>query len=322
MKHHKLQNTDLSVSDFCYGVMRFGTRVKGDDMFRLYEKFREAGGNFFDTAHIYAGWLPQGIGASERSLGDCLRHFGDRDRVVVLTKGGCPSFGDFYPRPDDCLNPTVISSDISESLERLQIDKLDIFMLHRDDLRHPVSEIIETLNAEIACGRVRYLGASNWSTSRIADANAYADSKGLQGFIISSLQWNLGKQNHPNAGPDGKYDTSCVPVSKDDAQWYMQHNFPIMPWNPTAYGYFAGGGSNINSQSFENPISSQRRERVRQLAVELGCSPNQIALAYLFSHDFPVFPILGTTNLDHLSDSIDALKILLTLEQREWLYNG
>jgi aryl-alcohol dehydrogenase-like predicted oxidoreductase len=321
MKQYKLQNTDLSLSELCYGVMRFGTFVRGEDMFRLYNSFREEGGNFFDTAHFYACWKPNGIGASERSLGECLRKYADRDNVVILTKGGLPGMGDIYPRPDDCLTPSVIASDISESLERLQIDKIDIYMLHRDDRRHPVSEIIETLNAEIARGRIRYLGASSFSTDRIEDANAYAKRKGLQGFIISSPQWNLGKQNHLPVLPDRTTDRTAVQLSEKDVQWHQKHNFPVMPWTPTAYGYFAGSTS-INALSFENPISSQRRERARQLADKLSFTPNQIALAYLLSYDFPVFPILGTTNHEHLLDSLDATKLSLTTEQREWLLNG
>jgi aryl-alcohol dehydrogenase-like predicted oxidoreductase len=321
MKQHKLQNTDLSVSDFCYGVMRFGTFVSGEDMFRLYNLYREAGGNFFDTAHYYACWKPNGIGASERSLGQCLRKYGDRDKVVILTKGGLPDQGDSYPRPNDCLTPSVIASDISESLERLQIEKVDVYMLHRDDIRHPVSEIIETLNAEVARGRIRYLGASNWSTARIAEANIYATSKGLQGFVISSPQWNLGKQNHPPVRPDRSIDYTCVQLNDDDVEWYRDNKFPVMPWTPTAYGYFAGSTS-INAQSFENLISSQRRERARKLAGKLGYTTNQIALAYLLSHDFPVFPILGTTSPEHLTDSMDAAKLSLTPEQRDWLRKG
>ncbi|NQT18182.1 MAG: aldo/keto reductase [Planctomycetes bacterium] len=321
MKQNRLQNTDLSVSDFCYGVMHLGTHVRGDDMFRLYERFREAGGNFFDTAHVYADWLHQGAGVSETSLGACMRHFGDREEVVILTKGGLPACGDFYRRPDDCLAPEVIASDITESLERLQIDTLDIFMLHRDDPRHPVGEIIETLNAEIARGRARYLGASNWSTARIVEANAYAISKGLQGFVIRSPQWNLAQQNHPPVLPNGDYDYAIVPLSDDDVAWHRECRLPVMPWTPTAYGYFAGSLS-VNARSFDNPISSQRRERARQLAEKLGCAPIQIALAYLRAHDFPVFPILGTMNLDHLSESLDAARLSLTPEQREWLRTG
>ena len=219
------------------------------------------------------------------------------------------------------MTPQVIASDISESLERLQIDRVDIYMLHRDDLRHPVGEIIETLNAEIARGRVRYLGASNWSTTRIAEANAYAAAKGMKGFVISSSQWNLGKQNHLALLPNGKQDFSVLPLTEQDVNWHCENQFPAMPWNPTAYGYFAGVSSG-NAKSFENPLSHARLERARQLAGELGCTPSQIALAYLLSHAFPVFPVVGTLDPDHLADTLTAAAIRLTSAQSHWLREG
>lgn len=321
MQQHVIPDTDLKVSTFCYGVMRFNLHTRGEADFDLYRQYRAAGGNFFDTAHVYAVWLPQGKGTSETTLGACLRRFGDRDEVVILTKGGHPDMGDLYPRPDDCLTPQAIAADISDSLQRLQIDRLDIFMLHRDDLRHPVGEIIETLNGEIARCRVRYLGASNWSTARIAEANAYATARNLQGFVISSPQWNLGVQNHPPVRPDGTYDTSVVPVHQDDVRWHHAHGFPVMPWNPTAYGYFAGATTR-NARSFDNPVSQARRERARQLAAELKCTASQIVLAYLLCHEFPVFPVIGTLDAAHLADTLGAEAIRLSPEQCRWLRDG
>ncbi len=321
MTMQKIPNTDLSVSGFCYGVMRFGTTARGGDMLDLYRQFRAAGGNFFDTAHSYACWLPDGDGASERGLGACLRHFGDRHEVVVSTKGGLFGSGSFYPRPDDCMTPQVIASDITESLHRLQIDTIDLYLLHRDDLRHSVGDIIEMLNAEIARGRIRYIGASNWSTDRLTAANAYAAAKSLQGFVISSPQWNLARPNHAPIGWKGNYDTTAQMMTAEDIVWHHAHTFPVMPWTPTAYGYFAGAVGR-NAASFDNPASRERRERARQLAQELGATPNQIALAYLRTHDFPVFPILGAMNRAHLSEALAAEDIYLTSEQRDWLFSG
>src|SRR5579859_1259363 len=96
-----LPRTDLSVSGFCCGVMHVATVARGHEMLELYRQFREAGGNFFDTAHSYACWLPGGNGASERALGECLRRFGDRDQVVISTKGGHFGMEPIYARPDD-----------------------------------------------------------------------------------------------------------------------------------------------------------------------------------------------------------------------------
>lgn len=89
------------------------TRAKGDDAYRLYEQFVEAGGNLFDTAHGYACWMPDGDGASERTLGDCLQKFGNRKDMVISTKGALIQTLPFYPRPDDTMTAEVIGSDIS-----------------------------------------------------------------------------------------------------------------------------------------------------------------------------------------------------------------
>jgi aryl-alcohol dehydrogenase-like predicted oxidoreductase len=321
MKRHKIPNTSLSVSSLCYGVMRFGARVHGADMHQLYRTYCEAGGNFFDTAHSYACWYPNGDGCSERALGECMREFGNRNQVVISTKGALPGQGKVYPRPDDCMTAKVIESDITQSLERLQIDYIDLYTLHRDDVRHPAGEIIETLNAEIARGRIRYIGASNWTIGRLAGANAYAAEHSLQGFVASSPQWNLGRPNHNPIGWDGQFDPTTHMMTDEDIAWHRQAQVAVMPWTPTAYGFFDGAVGR-NPESFDNPESRERRERARNLAEELGATANQVAIAYLLAYDFPVFPILGTTNKAHLVDSLAAHRLSLTAKQRDWLLTG
>src|SRR4051794_1197909 len=140
MKQHAIPRTQLTVSSLCLGTGSFGTGVKGAEMERLYALFREAGGNFFDTAHCYAFWIEGGLGASERGLGECIRRFGDREAVVIGTKGGHPDNGPSYRRSDRYLAPEVIAADVSDSLERLGVDTIDLYFLHRDDPRVPVGE--------------------------------------------------------------------------------------------------------------------------------------------------------------------------------------
>jgi aryl-alcohol dehydrogenase-like predicted oxidoreductase len=321
MKRASIPNTDLSVSSICYGVMRFGARVHGNDMHELYRVYCEAGGNFFDTAHSYACWYPNGEGCSERSLAECIRKFGNGKDVVISTKGALHDQGKVYPRPDDCMTPAVVGSDITESLQRLQVERIDLYTLHEDDTRHPAGEIIEMLNDEIARGRVRYIGASNWTSARLAEANAYAAAHQLQGFVASSPQWNLGRPNHHPRAWDGTFDSTRHMMTDDDIAWHRKSQVAVMPWTPTGYGYFDGAVGQ-NPSSFDNPQSQERRERARQLARELGATANQVALAYLMAYDFPVFPIQGTTNMAHLVDSLGADSLRLSPEQRDWLLTG
>src|SRR5215831_10773320 len=96
---------------FCLGTIGWGTNVVGEHLDRLYDTFRNAGGNFFDSAHCYQFWMPGGLGASERALGEIVRRRGDRDRVILATKGGHPNDANGYPRPDRYLAPEVIAKD-------------------------------------------------------------------------------------------------------------------------------------------------------------------------------------------------------------------
>jgi aryl-alcohol dehydrogenase-like predicted oxidoreductase len=313
LPQHFIPHTDLRVSALCYGLGSFGSRVKGTEMERLFATFREAGGNFFDTAHCYAFWLEEGAGSSERALGECLRRFGGRAEIVIGTKGGHPDMGGGYPRPDRYLAPEVIASDIHDSLERLSVEAIDLYYLHRDDPRVPVGEIIESLNREK--GRIRYLGASNWTVARIDAANAYAAAHGLKGFAASQPQWSLGE---PNWQPGPEPTMRCA--TDTDREWYAAHSLAVVPYSSTSNGYFATGGE--RGRDYQNPKNEARLRRAQQLAADLDCTPNQIALAYLMSQGFLVVPIIGTTDPEHLRDAMGAAQVSLTPEQVRWLREG
>jgi len=234
MRYIDIPGTDLNVSALCLGTVDFGTRLVGDDADRLVTAFLDAGGNFLDTAHCYAFWMENGLGASERGLGACLTRLGVWDRVVVGTKGGHPEVPPDYPRPDFFLAPDVLEADINESLDRLGVGYVPLYYLHRDDGRVPVSEIIDALNVAVADGRIGYLGASNWTVARIAEANEYAASKGLRGFAISQSQWSLAVPDWPmGEDPCMRY------VTDEDAAEYARLGIPVAAYTSTAAGYFA-----------------------------------------------------------------------------------
>jgi len=128
-----LPHSNVTVSRFCLGAGAFGTSITGDKADRLLAAYVEAGGTFFDTAHCYAFWVPNGLGASERDLAASLKRIGAWDAAVIGTKGGHPDCGPDYRRPADFLSESVLHSDIEDSLDRLQTSRLDLFYLHRDD---------------------------------------------------------------------------------------------------------------------------------------------------------------------------------------------
>jgi aryl-alcohol dehydrogenase-like predicted oxidoreductase len=317
MKRRRIPDTDLEVSALCQGLGSFGTSIRGQEADGLYHAFRQAGGDFFDTAHCYSFWVEGGLGASERALGECLLRHGDRNRVVVATKGGQPDGGPSYPRPDRYISPQTVASDITESLQRLGLDRIDLYYLHRDDTRVPAGEIIEILNAQIARGRIRHLGASNWSIRRIAEANEHARARGLHGFAASQPQWNLAQ---PNANPPTS-DPATRFLTDQDVEWHAEHALTVIPYSSTARGYFATGGRSA-ADAYDNPVSRARLQRAQELAELLGCSVNQVVLAYLMNHDFTVVPILGTLNVEHLKDAIGADDVKLSSEHVRWLRDG
>jgi aryl-alcohol dehydrogenase-like predicted oxidoreductase len=295
------------------GTMRWGTRVSADRARELYELYRAAGGNVVDTAHIYAAWEPNGAGASERTLGQLLKHNGDRRKVVVISKGGHPAES-FYPRPDRYLAPETILSDIRESLDRLEMTTIDLYFLHRDDRRVPVGEIVDAMNEAVASGGIRYFGASNWGVDRIEELNRYA--AGAMGFVASQPQFSLAR---PNA-PVPTSDPALRWLTPEDVAWHERTQFPAFCYSPAAQGYFATGGEAPKAKAaYENPISRARLLRTQQLSLKLGVSENRIALAWLLGQKFPAFPIIGTGDVPHLKDALGTAGVNLTTEQIAWL---
>lgn len=305
-----IPGTDLSVSPLCLGAGGFGTRLRGADVDRLLGAFLKAGGNFLDTAHCYAFWEPGGLGASERELGAALRRLGAGAEVVIGSKGGHPDHGPAYRRPPDFLSETVIARDIEESLERLGQERIDLYYLHRDDGRTPVAEILGILNREVERGRLRYLGASNWSVARVVEANEYAAEHGLRGFAVSQVQWSLARPTW-SAGPD----PTTRSVGAEEITWHAESGVPLVCYSATAGGYFGGR----DRGGYATPANRERRQRAQTLARQLGCTPTQVALAWLMHQPARAIPLFSTTRPEHLEEALGSLSVSLTPEQVRWV---
>lgn len=307
LRQHPLVGTDLQLSTFCCGLAELFALPESESD-ALLDAFVEAGGNFFDSAHCYSFWLPGGNGLSEIGIGDYLRRRGLTDKVTVATKGGHPS-APGYRTVEYYLSPQRIGADIQDSLGRLQCSHVELYYLHRDDERVPVDEIMDALNIEINYGRLRYLGASNWSTERIQQANVYARAQGKMGFVISQPRWSLATAQ---GGANDMVDAD------EQIGWYRDNNFALAAYSPTAHGLFDGH----DTPTYQSPENEARRERARQLARKHDATPGQIALAYLINHAFPVFPIIGTKNVERLQESLRADELRLTADELDWLSSG
>jgi predicted dehydrogenase/aryl-alcohol dehydrogenase-like predicted oxidoreductase len=270
----------------------------------MFDAYFEAGGNAFDTAFVY------GRGVHEKMLGHWMKIRGVRKELVLTCKGA---------HTPDC-NPPAIISQLKVSLERLQIDHADLYMMHRDNLEIPVGEFIDVLNAQVKAGRITAFGGSNWSIERVSEANAYAKKKGLQGFSIVSNNFSLARMVKAIWG-------GCIQAS--DAQsraWFTETQMVLLPWSSQARGFFtdrAHKDQALNDEEMNRTWYSednwQRRERVVELAKQKNVLPINIALAYVLNQPFPTFPLIGPRTLEELRTSLPALDVELTGQQMKWL---
>ena len=318
MQSSVLPQTDLRVSQLCLGTADLGSSVNRADAFRLLDAFLDRGGNFLDTAHIYADWQCDILGMSEKTIGAWLASRACRDRISIATKGGHPPLGLPVPR----LAPELIGLDLQESLRRLGIDQIDLYWLHRDDPARPVAQILDTLETARQAGRIRWYAASNWSVARLQAAAEYATRQRIPGFVASQIQWSLAKVTPACVG-----DPTMVEMDATIWRYHRETSLPVLAYSSQANGFFSGkyrrdepaSGRPAVRQRYNSELNWGRLERAGKLARELGCHPNQIALAYLLSQPFPTFPIVGCHTPEQLRDSCAAAEISLTPAQVDYL---
>ncbi len=299
MKYGRIEGLHKDVSRLVMGVDNQSSIAQATVMFDDY--FRR-GGNTFDTAFIYGG------GTCEKVLGQWVNNRGLREQVVILGKGAHTPF----------CTPNDLTAQLLQSLERLQTDHLDIYMMHRDNPDVPVGEFMDVLNEHVKAGRIKIFGGSNWSIERLQRAQSYANRKGLQGFSAVSNNFSLARMVKPVW--DG-----CIALSDEAGRkWLKKTQMPLLPWSSQARGFFTERATlDTKDHSLKNSWYSednwQRRERAVQLAEELGVQPIQVALAYVLCQPFPTFPLIGPRTLEETRSSLGALAIELTPKQVKWL---
>jgi len=268
----------------------------------MFDDFYERGGNAFDTAHIYGG------GRQELLLGQWVANRGIRDDVFIIGKGA---------HTPNC-DPESIVRQLDESLERLQSDHVDLYMMHRDNPAIPVGEFVDVLNDLVEEGKVRAFGGSNWTTARFEEANAYAASNGKHGFAALSDHFGLAHAlDVPWAGCEHLTD-------RDDQAWLERTGTALFPWSSQARGFFARADRNDTSDAelvrcYYSDENFERLARTRQLATELGVAPTAIALAYVLAQPFPTFPLIGPRSVEETRTSMAGLTVQLSNQQVRWL---
>jgi predicted dehydrogenase/aryl-alcohol dehydrogenase-like predicted oxidoreductase len=302
MQYGRVPGIDKPVSRLVMGTMIF----KDDRLpltCSLLDYFYEQGGTCFDTAHVYR---------SEKAVGQWLRLRGVREEMVIIGKGA----------RDEACTAEGINAQLAETLETMQLDYLDMYMMHSDRPATPVGELVECLNEHLRAGRIRSFGGSNWSTERIEAANAYAREHNLVGFAASSPNLSLAAWNEPMW-------PGCLSASDAESRtWYAKSQMPLFAWSSQATGFFTGRYQPTDStipslapivRTWFKEDNWVRLQRARDLAARKGVTAAQIALAYVLSQPFPVFALIGPQSIDELREVQPALDIHLSPAEMSWL---
>ncbi|MCR5592001.1 MAG: aldo/keto reductase [Lachnospiraceae bacterium] len=315
MKYRKLDGIEVPASSIVFGCCNpiLINDEKGAEA--LLDAAFAKGFNTFDTAKVY--------GRSEEVLGRWLSSAGTRKESVIITKGCHP---DLASR----LNADALKEDIESSLDRLKTDHIDIYMLHRDDRNADIGPVLETLGDYVKNGVIRRIGASNWTHQRIDEANSLAVSSGLPGFSASSPQMSIAKLVRDPWGG------GCVSISwdKEAGRWYRNHpEVPVFAYSCLGRGLFSGKVDTNHPLKLRRSLDRAARygylcrENIKRLkaaediAKKRGCTVAQVALSWLWSHDFDVFPVATISSEKRMQENIDAIELALTSEELERL-NG
>ncbi len=269
------------------------------------DAFYEAGGNLFDTAYIYGG------GKTEEIFGDwhTSRNV-PREDIVLIGKGA----------HSPLCYPDVINTQLTQSLDRLKTDYVDVYFMHRDNTDIPVGEFVDAMDVEVKAGRIRGpFGGSNWTRERMDEAIAYAQKNGKAAPGALSNNFSLAEMLDP-------IWAGCVAASDDQwKEWLNQKQMPNFAWSSQGRGFFtdrAGRDKHDDEEMVRVWYSERnfvRRERAIELGQKLGRSPIHIALAYVLAQPSPVIPLIGPRTLGELEDSLSALDIKLTPDEVKWL---
>ncbi len=304
-----LSGISAPVSRLALGTMLYGSSIATADAFALLDDFLAGGGTMLDTANGYAGWLPNGAGQSEITVGQWIKQTGVRDQVVVATKGGQPR----HPNRTVRASPEHLTADLMQSLDRLQLPSVDLYWFHRDNLALPVAELMDWAWAQMDAGYFNTIGASNWTTARMAEATELARTLGRPAFVGSQVGWSLMESRQ-----DGIADNSLVHMDANEFAGYLSSRLPVFAYQAQARGFFtkAKRQSETHLKRYDTPLNHARLQKVDEISHRTGWTQNQIALAWFWQQPFPAIPVIGARTRDQLQDSLAAMAI--ELDPSDW----
>lgn len=311
MQYVKLGNSGLEVSRICLGCMELGEvekypwHLNEEEGIEYIKSALDLGIRFFDTANVYAH------GESERILGKAIKRYVRREDVVIATKV-------FYPVKEGLNNQGLsrkhIMQSVEDSLNRLQTDYIDLYIIHRWDYMTPIEETMQALNDLVRMGKVRYIGASAMSAWQFQKAQYTAEKNGWTKFISMQNHYNLLYRED---------EREMIPLCKD-------MNIGLTPYSPLAGGrltrdWFGQTKRSQLDQTAKDKYDANESkdhcivDRVGELAKEKGISRAMIAMSWLLHQSQVVAPIVGGSKIKHVKDAVDSLEIHLSDSEIEYL---
>ncbi len=305
MEYTYLANTGVEVSRICLGCMSYGSPqwrpwvLDEEASAPFFKAAIEAGINFFDTADVYS------LGRSEEVTGRWLREYGKRDELFVATKV-------FFPMGSGKnmggLSRKHIQQACEASLQRLGVETIDLYQIHRLDPHTPIEETLAALDLLVRQGKVRYIGASSMYAWELMKALAASDRRNLARFVSMQNHYNLVYREE-----EREMQPLCV---AEGLSW--------IPWSPLARGMLAGTRKQLGDDStarsksdgldqvlYDQPSDWVVVDAVKQVAEARGLPPARVALAWVLHNPVVTAPIIGATKLAHLEDAIAAVDLKL-----------
>jgi aryl-alcohol dehydrogenase-like predicted oxidoreductase len=305
MKYRLFGNSGLRVSEVSLGTMTFGEDwgwgSAKDESRKIYDAYRDAGGNFIDTANLYTN------GTSETLLGEFMRDH--RQSVVLATKYTNANAGN-DPNAAGNHRKSMVQA-IEASLRRLKTDYIDLYWMHIWDQMTPVEEVMRAFDDLVSQGKVLYTGVSDAPAWWIAQANTLAELRGWTKFIGLQIEYSLLERT---------VERELIPMAN-------AFKLGVVAWSPLAGGLLTGKyqsglakDGRFSAESAKPFLrTGERPERVvsalRKVSEQVGHSPAQVALAWLRYREIPVIPIVGARRISQLEDNLSSLELDLTREQ-------
>lgn len=308
MKMVQLGDTGVNVSALCLGAMFLGTKSGVEDSRRILDLYLEAGGSFIDTANIYAHWVPGFAGGeSEVLLGDWMHENQNRSKLFIASKVG---FG--YPGVELGLSAKQIEAECEKSLRRLQIETIDLYYAHVDDPKTPMEETLEAFDRLVSAGKVRFIGASNFSAWRMERAHWISQSKGWASYCCVQQRYTY---LQPRAGTNFGLQMA---VNDDLLNYCRDSGTTLLAYSALLAGAYTRPEREISSQ-YAGVDNQMRLEALKTVAMETGATVNQVLLAWMLHSNPFVLPLIAASTEEQLKDNLGALELRLSDDQMKRL---